>query len=381
VRRLARPGLAAVRSQAEPGNKENKEIVFMTWFWDHWSLVIFLALGFAAVWVLLPQARQRPLGAGIGAGIIALLGFAGTLIQASGAEWIGVDVLFYFFAGLAIVAAVCMITHRNPVYSALWFAVVILSTCGLFLLQSAPFLAAATIIVYAGAIIVTFLFVIMLAQQTGQANYDRTSREPLLATLAGFILLGALLTVLQKTYSAPSATMQIAERLKRAERLIDAKATDQQIEDAMYLSDSKAVASKSVTEALEECIDHVPQTIWPSNKKSGVLAQVRSALKKWVDAKNARDLAQMKVAVTTLEQITEEVVRDYDLHPSTLPIPDPVRPYLANAKAPVRGHYVAGLGRSLFGEYLYAVELAGTLLLIATIGAIAIASRRKEIAP
>ena len=41
------------------------------------------------------------------------------------------------------------------------------STCGLFLLQAAPFLMAATIIIYAGAIVVTFLFVIMLAQQEG----------------------------------------------------------------------------------------------------------------------------------------------------------------------------------------------------------------------
>ena len=71
-----------------------------------------------------------------------------------------------------------MITSRNPVYAALWFALATLSTCGLFLLQSAPFLAAATIIVYAGAIIVTFLFVIMLAQQAGATVYDQRSRQP-----------------------------------------------------------------------------------------------------------------------------------------------------------------------------------------------------------
>ena len=83
-----------------------------------------------------------------------------------------------------------MITNRNPVYAALWFALVTLSTCGLFLLQSAPFLAAATIIVYAGAIVVTFLFVIMLAQQSGATVYDQRSRQPLLATVAAFVLLG-----------------------------------------------------------------------------------------------------------------------------------------------------------------------------------------------
>ena len=63
---------------------------------------------------------------------------------------------------------------------------------------------AATIIIYAGAIIVTFLFVLMLAQQAGLSDADDRSREPLLATLTGFVLLGALLYVLQRRLSAPT---------------------------------------------------------------------------------------------------------------------------------------------------------------------------------
>ena len=90
-----------------------------------------------------------------------------------------------------------MVTLKNPVYAALSFAMVVLSTCGLFLLQSAPFLMAATIIVYAGAIIVTFIFVIMLAQQHGPSDADARSREPLLASLTGFMLLVALVYALQ----------------------------------------------------------------------------------------------------------------------------------------------------------------------------------------
>ena len=77
-----------------------------------------------------------------------------------------------------------MITDKNPVYSALWFALVTLAVCGLFLLNSAPFLAASTIIVYAGAIIVTFLFVIMLAQQSGPtAGYDQQPFQPAIASI------------------------------------------------------------------------------------------------------------------------------------------------------------------------------------------------------
>ena len=68
------------------------------------------------------------------------------------------EVMFWVFGIGALLCGVLMITARNPVYAALWFALTTLATCGLFLLQSAPFLAAATIIVYAGAVIVTFLF-------------------------------------------------------------------------------------------------------------------------------------------------------------------------------------------------------------------------------
>ena len=85
------------------------------------------------------------------------------------------------------------VTSRNPIYSALWFASVVLSTSGLFLLAGAPFLAAGTIIVYAGAIIVTFLFVIMLAQMEGKALYDRAARRPGAATFTCFLLFWCLI--------------------------------------------------------------------------------------------------------------------------------------------------------------------------------------------
>ena len=64
-------------------------------------------------------------------------------------------------------------------YCAVWFALSLLGTAGLFLFQGAQFLAVATIVVYAGAILVTFLFVLMLAQPNGRAYYDRVSWEPL----------------------------------------------------------------------------------------------------------------------------------------------------------------------------------------------------------
>ncbi|MCY2963497.1 MAG: NADH-quinone oxidoreductase subunit J [Planctomycetota bacterium] len=103
---------------------------------------------------------------------------------------------FHALAFVSVACAVMMITSRNPVYSAIWFAMVLLSNSGLYLLPQAEFLAAATIIVYAGAIVVTFLFVIMLAQPNGAARYDRFSREGLLSALTGLLLSGVLIAAI-----------------------------------------------------------------------------------------------------------------------------------------------------------------------------------------
>jgi NADH-quinone oxidoreductase subunit J len=102
------------------------------------------------------------------------------------------DVLFTSFAGLMVMAGCGMQVETRPVYAALWFALVILATCGLFLMQGAAFISAATIIVYAGAIIVTFLFVIMLARQGGKAVYDTHLMQPMLAMVCGGVLLAAM---------------------------------------------------------------------------------------------------------------------------------------------------------------------------------------------
>ena len=84
-------------------------------------------------------------------------------------------------------------------------AFVILSTCGLFLLLAAPFLMAATIIIYAGAIIVTFLFVLMLSHADGPSDENDRTREPLLGSLAGFAFAGLVLFALYLSSPASAA--------------------------------------------------------------------------------------------------------------------------------------------------------------------------------
>ncbi|MFK7759091.1 MAG: NADH-quinone oxidoreductase subunit J [Phycisphaerales bacterium] len=110
---------------------------------------------------------------------------------------------FYPFAILALGASARMITHPRPVYSALYFILTIIASCGLYLLLSAEFMAFALVIIYAGAILITYLFVIMLATQAPSSaadafidETDAVSREPILACTIGFVLLAILTTAM-----------------------------------------------------------------------------------------------------------------------------------------------------------------------------------------
>jgi NADH-quinone oxidoreductase subunit J len=72
------------------------------------------------------------------------------------------DILFYIFAALTLVCGALVILNRNPVNSAMFLVLSIASLAGLFVLLHAFFLAAVQVLVYAGAVMVLFLFVIML---------------------------------------------------------------------------------------------------------------------------------------------------------------------------------------------------------------------------
>ncbi len=81
-----------------------------------------------------------------------------------------VPFLFFAFSIVAVVAALTMVIHRNPLYSALFLIVSLFALAGLFVLLAAPFIAAVQVIVYAGAIMVLFLFVIMLLDLRAEAR-------------------------------------------------------------------------------------------------------------------------------------------------------------------------------------------------------------------
>ena len=235
------------------------------------------ALGGVGVYLAMPRPAGGPARAGLVVGMAAIAGLMaliGTQLPLGSSP----KVWFHAFAGLAILSAGRVVTHPQPVYSAVYFGLTVVCVALLLVMQQAEFLAAALVIVYAGAILVTYMFVIMLAQQSGVAMADVKAREPLLAVLVSFVTMGAV-----------------------AGRIADLP---------------MPAAGVAGTEAVATAVLDAP----PSDTGGGA----RSSLER------------------------------------------PVGNTLA-------------VGRRLFGPYVVGVELAGVLLLIAMVGAIALARKRTPV--
>jgi NADH-quinone oxidoreductase subunit J len=222
-----------------------------------------LALGALGLWLLLPT-RFR-FGNTLGSFLVAAAGGLIAYDLPRLGNWVDQGV-FWLLAFITIGAAVAMIAAQSPVYSAIWFALSLLGTAGLFFFNGAQFLGVATVVVYAGAIVVTFLFVIMLAQPEGHSAYDRLTwggAPKVLGVVTAAALVGILTFMLGPLKD----------------------------ESAKPISAESVAAAHARLEAVD-----------------GVLA----------------------------------------------------------------GKHVANLGRHLFSEHLISIELAGTLLLVALVGAVAI---------
>lgn len=105
-------------------------------------------------------------------------------------HWLG-SLYFYVFATLALAGALVTVLAKNPIRSAMGLMGMILSIAGLYLALSAPFLAAVQLIVYAGAVVVLFIFVIMLLGPDATLAPDGRGRISR-AMSGGLFLVGAL---------------------------------------------------------------------------------------------------------------------------------------------------------------------------------------------
>lgn len=109
----------------------------------------------------------------------------------------GETVGFWVLAPLAVIAAIAMVLAKNAVHAALFLAAVMLSLAGLYALQDAPFLAAVQIIVYTGAILMLFLFVLMLVGVDSSDSLVETLRgQRLAAFVVGLGFAGLLIATI-----------------------------------------------------------------------------------------------------------------------------------------------------------------------------------------
>src|SRR5215470_7180769 len=100
---------------------------------------------------------------------------------------------FALFALLAVVSSIVVVAHKNPIYSTLSLVLTLFAVAVLFVLLGAPFIAALQVLIYAGAILVLFLFVIMLLnigrEEGGPAGHRA---QPVSAIVAGLVFAGLL---------------------------------------------------------------------------------------------------------------------------------------------------------------------------------------------
>ncbi|MDB5294343.1 MAG: nuoJ [Phycisphaerales bacterium] len=169
-------------------------------------LLLCAAAGIGTV-LLLPGRRDGAIRK-VGGAVLLVAGlvFGAVVFRAAAgrADEVGANLFFWPFAAVGLFAAVRVVTHPRPVYSALYFVLATFASAGLFVLVWAEFMAAALILIYAGAILVTYVFVIMLATQSTAAagsgatavnDYDTVSREPVVAAAIGFAMMALLIFV------------------------------------------------------------------------------------------------------------------------------------------------------------------------------------------
>ncbi len=132
-------------------------------------------------------------------------------------------ILFYVFAGVAVLSALVVVGQKNPLYSAFALIVTLCSMAAIFGLLGSPFIAVLQVIVYAGAIMVLFLFVLMLLNVRREEDRPRQGGRALgaIALVAVVLLVAQAGWVLVRAEPRPAAQFDASTR-KMAEILFSA---------------------------------------------------------------------------------------------------------------------------------------------------------------
>lgn len=304
-------------------------------------LYVACALGALGVVLAMPRRGASPaiIGGLVTAAAVGMVALGLFLALDDRAEL--PNLFFYVFAAMALGGGLRMITHPRPVYSALYFILTIIASSGLYLLLSAEFMAFALIIIYAGAILITYLFVIMLATQAptdddieSLTEYDATSREPVAAAASGFVLLALMSTMLFR--GAPA------------------------LEPMPGLSSSDAILSQlpgKVEDALLDGLrdrELIDETERLAIMDDGIV----------IDSDAKRILVATGVAPGETGDIQKS---------RFVTVPDDIWP------ADLIGTNVEGLGLNLLGRHPMTIEIAGVILLMAMLGATVLARKQVDL--
>ena len=319
-------------------------------------LILYAACGLGALGVVLAMPRRRGGIAAIG-GLIAAIAAGGVLlgmIAIAGPAGQAPNLYFYVFGALALASGLRMITHPRPVYAALYFILTIIASSGLYVLLSAEFMAFALIIIYAGAILITYLFVIMLATQAPSeeederiSEYDAVAREPVAAAVAGFALLAVISTMLFSgvTTLDPAPSPETPDRtlagqpLKIERLLLEPLRATKDVNGTPYVDETEVLATIDSGDGPQAIIDTEDRTVVV--RTQAFEDQQGGALRK------------------PLERIVK--------------VPDELWP------PDLQGTNVEALGLNLLRQHPMTIEIAGVILLMAMLGATVLARKQVDI--
>ena len=121
------------------------------------------------------------------------------------------SVLFFLFAGFAIACAISMVYHKNPLYSAISLVGVFLALPCIYVMLAAPFIAAVQVLIYAGAIMVLVVFVIMLLNLEEDPPLNRLRYLYAIGGGLGLILLVQTFFIFYAVMKAPQQTVNTGE--------------------------------------------------------------------------------------------------------------------------------------------------------------------------
>ena len=295
------------------------------------GLVLLLRPGWGAV---------RLLGLGLSA-----IAFGAVLAQAPMIQPLGEGVLFYLLAGLTVLSALAAVSLVHPLYCAVCFGLTLVGVSALMAYGGAQFLAAGTLIVYVGAILVVLLFVLMLAHPRGRAAYDWNRWEVFVSAGTAVVFLAMLSLLITRSLAGPEQRAAQAETQRHHAALT--RSAEDQFSGVPSVFDKSAPGSAAGGQSAE------PQT---SADQSG---KAEAAFHQ----SPAPPAAEAQRALTPSAQRTAAAPTEMDFLPRKA------------GQGVLADLHVARIGQHLFGGHWLAVQAAGLLLLAALVGAAVIIGR------